>query len=74
MAALAAALFLCSTLTWGDGPSPQPLTPEQVRLLERARDNLVADDLTLDAYSYTLERRSYDVTLGRVSNGDVRTY
>lgn len=74
MAAPAAVLVLCSALTWGAGPSPQPLTPEQVRLLERARDNLVADDQALDAHSYTLERRSYDVTLGRVSNGDVRTY
>lgn len=56
------------------GPVPQPLTPEQVRLLERARDNIVADDAAMERYAYTLERRSYDVSFGKVRNGDVKLY
>lgn len=73
-AAAAAMAALCLPAARAAGPSPQPLTADQVRLLERARDHLVAEDGLIEAYAYTLERRSYDVTLGRVKNGDVKLY
>jgi hypothetical protein len=74
LAAAAAAAVLCLPSLRAAGPVPQPLTPDQVRLLEQARDNIVADDAATEQYAYTLERRSYDVTFGKVSNGDVKLY
>jgi hypothetical protein len=48
---------------------------EQMALLRRVRDNVALDDETLRKFSYTLERRTYDVNLvGKVSNGDIKTY
>ncbi len=73
-AAVAVVVAVCPPRTWSAGAGPQPLTPEQVRLLERARDNLIADDALMEAFAYTLERRSYDVSFGKVRNGDMRLY
>lgn len=74
LAAAAAMAVLCARTASGVSGGPQPLTPEQVRLLERARDHMMADDALMEVYAYTLERRSYDVTFGKVSNGDVKVY
>lgn len=74
LAALVALAVLCAPGSRADTPASRPLTPEEVRLLERARDNIIADDDAIDRYAYRLERRSYEITFGRVSNGDVRTY
>ncbi|MCU0255400.1 MAG: hypothetical protein MUF60_01535 [Vicinamibacterales bacterium] len=74
LAAAAALALLWLPATRAAEPAPSPLTPEQVRLLERARDNLIADDALMEAFAYTLERRSYDVSFGKVRNGDMRLY
>lgn len=56
------------------GSQSASLSPEQKALLQRVRDNAIADFDVMEGYSYVLERRSYNVTLGKVRNGDVRTY
>jgi hypothetical protein len=51
------------------------VSTEQLELLQRVRDNVGRDDDSLKKFAYTLERRSYDVNiLGKVSNGEVKTY
>lgn len=74
LAAAAALALLWLPATRATEPVPRPLTPEQVRLLERARDHIVADDAAMERFAYTLERRTYDVTFGKVRNGDVKLY
>jgi hypothetical protein len=56
-------------------PATQPLTPEQAAMMRRALDGVARDEETRLHFACTLERRSYRVNaIGKVSNGDVRTY
>lgn len=74
---LAAWLGVCVLLAVpgaSTGPVEDPAT-SHVDLLQRVRDNVARDAETIRTATYTLERRTYEVSfVGKVSNGDVNTY
>ena len=73
--AAASAVLLQAWPVARDAQLDSDLPAEQVALLRRVRDNVARDDETLRKFSYSLERRTYDVNfVGKVSNGDVKTY
>jgi hypothetical protein len=70
-----AALTLLAVVPAPVGQALADLSPEHAALLQRVRDNIARDDDAMRRFAYTMERRSYQVSLlGKVSNGDVHTY
>ena len=75
LAAAVVAALIVAAAPRAAGVALAGLSAEESALLQRVRDNVALDDDSLRKFTYTLERRAYNVNfVGKVTNGDIRTY